>query len=153
MKPRYHVTASLIVSGIVYTLTESPAMSISSFVAGVFIDIDHFIDYLCVFPSRLSVSHFFGTFSENKLKRVYVFFHAWELIPLLVIVSWSMNWDYCLLGVTIGILQHMFLDQMGNQASPLSYFLSWRLLKGFDFKRCFPRKFGGSRFFYGGGRR
>jgi len=151
MKPRYHVAASLLVSGAVWFATKSAPMTASSFLAGIFIDIDHAIDFAYRLPRTMNLRQCYGTFGKDNYKRIFVLLHAWELLPLLAAACWFFDWNPWLLGVLIGMTQHMILDYFGNKASPPSYFLLWRVMNGFDFRRCFPKRFA-SHFFYGAGR-
>ena len=139
MKVRYHLAASLLVSGLLFWVFKSFPMALISFIAGVLIDIDHLPDYLASRNAKLDISHFFRFFEEQLLKKSFVVFHSWELLIILFFICWSGGWNLWLAGLLIGTAQHMILDQIFNPASAYSYFFIWRLKNNFDFRTCFPR--------------
>ena len=131
MKPVVHVAASAAVSALLFGITKSVSLTIVSFFTGFLIDIDHVLDYIREYGLVPDVRKFFRVFYENRFKKVLVIFHGWEWIALLFYVSWLTGWNDVVLGVGIGALHHLILDQMGNNATGAGYFFFYRALHGF----------------------
>lgn len=142
MKPRGHIIASTAVSGMLYWFTGNRELAFSSFVAGIFFDVDHFFDYYMRFRFRkFCISHFLESFKGKNYGKIFVLFHGWEILALLLAASWLSGWNPYLLGVFIGTTHHMAFDQIFNKGSFHSYFLLYRIFNSFDFRKSFPKKF------------
>lgn len=67
-----------------------------------------------------------------NLKRLFLLLHSYELIALfwLVILVFSLGnfWK----AVAIGFTQHIIFDQIMNPINIYGYFLTFRIMKGFD---------------------
>lgn len=141
MKARYHIAASLLVSGLLFWIFKSIPMTLISFISGIFIDIDHLLEYLISRNVKLDINHFFKFFEEQLLKKSFVFLHSWELLIILFFVCWASGWNLWMAGLLIGMAQHMLLDQIFNPTAAYSYFFVWRIKNNFDFRKCFPKAF------------
>lgn len=133
MKLKNHIVSSGIVSSVVYIATNSALSAAVSFLAGVFIDLDHFIDYYLNygFTYKIKMKEFYEVFDEIKLPKIYVFLHSFELLIVFWILIFLIPLGRIYLAVAIGMTQHIFLDQIYNPVFPRAYFLSYRLLNGF----------------------
>lgn len=131
-----HVAVSVVVSFTVYAITKSFIIAISSFLAGVFIDVDHLIDYWFEHPFRFDIVHFFKTCEEYHLKRVILIFHSIELLLFLGFLVYILR-EPLLLGITIGIAQHILFDQLFNRIYPFTYFFVYRFNQGFVNEKVF----------------
>ncbi len=129
-----HAAITSAVCAGLYLAFGSPGMAIACFAAGVFIDLDHFLDYAVNFAPRLGVRHFFGSFENHVLKKVIVFLHAWEWVALAIAIAFATRSGIAA-GIAAGLLLHMALDQAFNRHNPCGYFISFRLANGFDGKR------------------
>ncbi|MBD3420905.1 MAG: hypothetical protein GF398_12365 [Chitinivibrionales bacterium] len=143
MKPSAHVAVSTVVSGSAFLITNSIPLTVTSWLAGIFIDLDHVVDYLREYGFRLSPSHFLETFYHTRYKRVWLLFHGWEVMILLAAISYFTAWDPFTTGILIGCTHHLICDQFTNHASLPTYSLIWRLIKRFRVRETFPRLFGG----------
>ncbi|OGV56098.1 MAG: hypothetical protein A2017_16045 [Lentisphaerae bacterium GWF2_44_16] len=141
MKVRYHITASLLVSGLLFWIFKSIPMTLISFISGVLIDVDHLLEYMISPHMKLDIAHFFKFFEKNLTKKAFLFFHSWELLAVLFVICWSSGWDLWIAGLLIGMAQHMILDQIFNPTSAYSYFFIWRMKNNFDFRICFSKAF------------
>lgn len=139
MNLKSHLTASFIISAVILLIFKSWPLTIASFIAGVFIDLDHWWDFIYHRGFSLSPQKFFAFFREHALVKGFVLLHAWEWLALLCAVSWYSNWNPWLTGVFIGMSHHMIFDQIFNVAKPLSYFITYRIINGFDFLKSFDR--------------
>jgi hypothetical protein len=139
MKLTSHIGASTVISASLMILFRSWELTIYSFLSGIFIDLDHIVDYLLQDRPALDIKEFFAFFHEEKHHKIYIFLHSWELLILLftgVIIS---GWDMAMLGILVGAFQHMLFDEILNRPSGWGYSLIWRWRCGFASKKIFPR--------------
>lgn len=135
MNAKYHFAASTAISGILYALVGTWTITIASFVTGVFIDIDHLIDYMVVHGPRFQLKDFFSFFYDNRYTTVFLILHGWEWLFLMTFATWLSGWNPWFTGALIGWGQHMFFDKIFNTSLFRSYSLLWRWSRGFDKKR------------------
>jgi len=140
MRLEHHVALSAVVSGGVYLVTRSWPMTASSLATGVFIDGDHLFDYIREYGWRWNPRQFFRASYERKYKRVILLLHAWEWLPLLLLLAWWSGWNPWIVGLVIGWAQHLAADQLCNTYKTWAYFITWRWRHRFDHKLCFPFK-------------
>jgi hypothetical protein len=100
--------------------------------SGIFIDIDHVVDYLLEVPRRewtwrsaLKGDHL------PSAKHVYVFLHGYDVAVLLgfisaLIIGTSIAW-----GIVAGAVVHIATDQWDYQGHPLRYVLAFRAILRF----------------------
>jgi hypothetical protein len=132
MTPKYHVAASMTISGILFLIFRSWGLAIASFISGVFIDLDHVIDYIFEHGLHLDTKKFFHFFYGEQYKKLTLILHGWEWPVLLVIASWLTDWNPWIIGLTVGWGQHMLFDRFYNISTFGSYSFLWRLKNGFD---------------------
>src|SRR4030065_336426 len=101
MKVKYHLSASIIISWVLYAMFKSWGLAIASFVSGVFIDLDHIIDYLRSSGISLNVKKFFNYFYKKKFDKVLLIFHGWEWLAVLTIAAKITDWNPWVTGVLI----------------------------------------------------
>lgn len=140
MKLPHHVAASAVVSGALYAAFRSPGLTIASFLSGVFIDLDHLLDYAREHGITLDPAHFFDACHERQFERAVLVLHGWEWLAVLGVAAWLTAWNPWVLGALVGVAQHLALDQLHNRASRWGYSLVWRWKNGFLFERTFPDK-------------
>ncbi len=81
-----HFTLAVVLAGFFYCLTGGwvwPALAVGG---GIFIDMDHFIDYYRYFGGRFSAVDFFGH-KYLASGKCYVILHSWELVLCVWILS------------------------------------------------------------------
>ncbi len=145
MKLKSHFFVSIIFSTLLFVIFKSWKISVSSFLSGVLIDCDHIFDYLWEFRNRFSIKKFFDVYYNGKMLFSMIVFHSWELLALLTICAFSMNWNPWIIGTTIGFTQHIVLDQIFNKPSRCykpsrwAYSFFWRLKNDFNIKKMFPK--------------
>jgi hypothetical protein len=132
MKPKYHVAVSALISGILYMVYKSWALTIASLLSGIFIDLDHAIDYFIKFGPKLDMKKFSDSFYGEKYKKLTLIFHGWEWLILLFLASWFTDWNHWIMGILIGFGQHMIIDKLYNISTLGSYSLIWRWINRFD---------------------
>jgi len=103
-----------------------PALCI---LGSIFIDLDHFIDYFIYYGFKLDLKKFF-THKYVTSGKVYIVFHSWELILILLMFSFKISW---LVPFAAGMTVHLLIDQfISHTGKPLFYFLTYRALYDFN---------------------
>ena len=144
MRPLYHIIASFLLAGLIFYCSRAPFPSLVALLAGVFIDLDHLIDFWSLKPKRpFSIRDFLASEQWDSQNRyIFIFLHAWEWIFLLFFFSWFYQWPLWLFSLTLSLALHLFLDALDLlfdplkesprcQGHPLTYFFVFRCVKGF----------------------
>lgn len=134
-----HFVLALILAGFFHWLTGRWEWSFLVIIGGVFIDIDHFIDYFLYYGLRFDLKSFFahGYLASGKC---YMVFHSLEIVVLMWAFSGRFLW---ITPVTAGMTVHLLTDYFFSYRShPLSLFLLYRWRHGFRLDKVFPDKFG-----------
>lgn len=137
MRLHHHTAFSVILSGILYLMFKSWAMSLSCLISGIFIDIDHFIDVIREHGWHVRVRSFFRLCHENQFDQILLLFHGWEWLALLGVSTWLTNWNPWMTGAFIGLGAHLILDAFHNSTNFLSYSIIWRWRRDFHFDTVF----------------
>lgn len=135
MGPLIHLIVSLILAGGIFYFTNSVPAAIWSFVAGFWIDIDHFFDFW-LYKKKITFDIEFFHPYHKKFGRVYLIFHSWELL-LLLMVWFYFNQSVVGLGIILGMTIHMMMDFFYNPVRPLGFFLMFRIANSFKSKLIF----------------
>ncbi len=141
MRPLYHVIASLVLAFLVYILMRQIEVALFAFLVGVFVDLDHLIDFWVLEPSQpLSIKAFLDSerYGEQR-KWIFLFFHGWEWVALLFVLAYYYNWNIYLLVAGVALALHFFMDIKNlsrgpEKGHPFTYFFFFRLIKGFKKK-------------------
>jgi len=139
MTPQYHAIASITISGILFLVFRSWGLAIASLISGIFIDLDHVLDYILEHGFHIDMKKFFHFFYGEKYKRLTLIFHGWEWLLILVAASWATGWYSWVTGLMIGWMHHMFLDKIFNISTFGSYSFLWRLKNRFDTNKILLR--------------
>lgn len=139
MKLKYHTAISIILSGILYAIFKSWGLAIASFISGIFIDLDHIIDYLHEYGLPLNVREFSRVCYEKQFRQVFLILHGWEWLVLWGVAAGMTDWNPWVTGILIGYWQHLVFDQLGNKSSMWGYSLLLRWKNGFDLEAAFPK--------------
>ena len=146
MDPVNHVIVSATVGGIFWFFTKNLAGAILVFMPGVFVDIDHIIEYFLHYGfKKFSLGNIYRTCLRThrgddgqRFHKLYLVFHSWEIVIFLGLVTAASRNIY-ILAFTLGCFTHMLMDSIGNRFYPSSYFFTQRVLKGFDTDKLFKR--------------
>jgi len=102
--------------------------------SGFFIDIDHLIDYeICKKFRGFNISEFFSGKYFDYSGKVYVLFHAFEYVLILLILGIILKdfqWLYFSLGLSL--LFHLLFDTFYNRPKWPTYFISYRIYHHFN---------------------
>ncbi len=142
MKIEHHVTLSIIISGILYAFFRSWGLSIASLITGVFIDIDHIIDYVMERGINFRRKDILTFFYKENHRRITLIFHGWEWLFFLVATAISTNFNPWTTGILIGYGHHIVSDYYYSKASVSAYSLIWRWKNNFNSEIIFPRNRG-----------
>lgn len=136
MKPVTHAVISLGVSALLLTWTKSWAAAFACFLSGIFIDIDHHLDYCLMrgkFPFLYRELQDYCLTARNG--KLYIIFHSYELLLIFWIILTYYRLDGIWIGIAIGMSVHLVCDQWSNPLKPLAYFITYRIKHGFEGKR------------------
>ena len=124
MGPIGHTIVSSAMAGSTWAITGSTAAAGVALGVGVLMDLDHLYDY-------------YQRYGKGKNDRIYVFFHAWEY-PLAMSLISLVFYRPLLLAATRGHLAHVTTDHVWNRLSPFAYWITFRVIKGFDSRQIAP---------------
>ena len=106
---------------------------------GFFIDLDHVLEYFLVFGLRFNLFSFLEGQQFLKSEQIFILFHAWEYLPLLLILAWLVRRKRALmvfvLALAFGLLVHLISDCLINNYPPRNYSLLYRWQVGFQAER------------------
>ncbi|MBI2439723.1 MAG: hypothetical protein HYV45_03955 [Candidatus Moranbacteria bacterium] len=122
-----------------------PISFLAAFFGGVLIDVDHFIDYFIAFGRNFRLTHFLKGYQFFKNDKIYVLFHGWEYVILLIIVIVSIEVSgesrALMWGVTIGAFFHLVTDCYINPGMSFkAYSFFYRYWKKFEIKELVTRE-------------
>lgn len=120
------------------------ACGAASFLAGVFIDIDHVFDFVWNYGPRFNVRKFYDYCMDCRYERLSLIFHSYELIVGLWIAIFALSLGDIWKAVAIGLTQHLILDNvrniyLGKMTWP-AYFFSYRLFHKFKVEKIVKKK-------------
>lgn len=133
-----HCFIAMVLGAAVYLISGNLFYTVLVFIGGVFIDIDHFIDYFLYFKKLFNLKEFFGC-RHLKSGRVYLILHSWEIIFIILIISSIIN-NAPLLIIALSMSAHVITDTFWRK-NKLFYFLSYRIAKKFNAKVLLPEFF------------
>ncbi len=139
MSPAKHIIVSLPLGAAVGFFTESFLAGLLCFLSGVFIDLDHLIEYTIHYGWRirnfkevyLTCGKMANREEEGGVKKLYLILHAGE-IAILLWIGFLFSRNIYLLSIALGYSTHITMDAMANVVKPWAYFLTWRMKNGFN---------------------
>ena len=145
MLVKHHVMVSLSGSAIIYLLTHSLLKAGIFSLVGIFIDLDHFFDYVCNFGWKIiGLREFKRIFYACELKRIYVLLHSYEGWVGTGILLWYLKpaWGgVAFLSLSLHFLMdHIYFFTHFREIEPWFYFLTYRLSRGFETERLKKRR-------------
>ena len=93
-----------------YGMTGSWLGVIGIFISGIFIDIDHFLDYWYDRGMNLNIAKFFEYANTGASSRFFIISHSYELLPLLFMGTRLLSLHYLFVGLIAGMVIHLILD-------------------------------------------
>ncbi|MFA7087771.1 MAG: hypothetical protein WC146_00285 [Patescibacteria group bacterium] len=115
---------------------KKPLLGVIAGIAGGFlIDLDHVLEYFLVFGPQFSFWMFFHGRQFLNSDQTRIFFHAWELAPLFLLVAFIFRRNkkvfIFLLAFVFAGLVHLISDCFINDYPPRNYSLIYRAQRGF----------------------
>ncbi|MBN2054903.1 hypothetical protein JW905_08270 [bacterium] len=135
-----HMVTSGIAAAGVYFVSGRPDLGVAVFFAGVLLDLDHIPDYFIERGFRLAPGDFFKTCAAAGFKRLFIFLHSWELIPLLLIAGFLLGTLPLFAALAFGVLVHVLADQAANPVKPGAYSFINRARHGFHIEAFLDRR-------------
>lgn len=127
MKTIVHAVTSLLISIIMYFANLPIESCVFCFLVGVFVDVDHFLDFLLWEEDKdlkkfwiLGHNYFIEVHSTDYL------FHSIDLFSLLII-PFILYWPALGFGMIVGFAGHLILDQIGFHYDSFHFFLLYRI--------------------------
>lgn len=132
-----HVLSTIILSVLIYLTTGNLFYIVILVLAGIFIDLDHCIDYFLFFKARFNLKDFFNC-SYLKSGKVYIFLHSWEINFIIFIIALVVD-SYGLFLLFAGLSLHLAIDNLQRE-NFLCYFITYRILKRFNLYVIMPER-------------
>lgn len=134
-----HVIFSVLVGFAVWKIWKKPLWSFASAIAsGVFVDLDHLIDYFIAFGMDFRMDYFLRSYQFLKTDKIYVILHGWEYVIILfaaLLFLKSQKAKTAVAALALGLFFHLGVDTLLNQVPARSYFLLYRVKHKFDIEK------------------
>lgn len=114
MTTKNHAIASTALAAGIYAATSSVETASSALFIGIFLDIDHIIDFFLFSGERFSIDGFTSWYYDGRWKRLILIFHSYELYMIYGLFVY-MHPNPVLLGILCGMALHLVLDQIANR--------------------------------------
>lgn len=128
-----HFISALLGAVVFYSFTHNFSQSIILIIVALAIDVDHLIDYF-IYLRRSNKTFSFSYFLAGKYfhaqNRIYVFFHAWEWVVILLLYSLA-GWGSIYGAIAAGLAIHYVVDTATNNVTVDTYLLSVRVIEKF----------------------
>ena len=102
-----------------WAATKSPYSMLAATATGVAVDVDHLLEY-------------YLWFVKGDNSRVFYLLHSYELLVPCILAGVLSGGNPVVIGVSAAFLGHLLTDQIANPMHPLAYFLTFRVINGFD---------------------
>ena len=136
MTPGGHAATTIAASAATAFLSGSLPLATAVALGGIFIDVDHAVDYVLFNRQRFSARALLRYYLECRPERVVLALHSWELFALLAAIAWWTGWPL-LWGYLGGAAMHLLLDIAFNgELLPTNivafYSFAYRAAHGFN---------------------
>lgn len=118
-----------------YAVHPEPGPAAVAFLAGTLVDADHFFDLWKYRKHRRPGEKVLEVIEAHTWVNTFILLHALEYIPLLATMIFVGPQPWIWGGILLGYGLHLAMDMLGNRGYPLTYFLSYRIYRGFDARR------------------
>jgi len=140
MRPTYHVMISGGVTLVFALWVKSTGALVACFLSGIFIDLDHHLDYyLAQKELPLNFKKLVDFCRDDQQSKLHLFLHSYELLFLLWFSIYYFSLETVWLGIAVGFTMHIICDEIANPMRPLSYFLTYRIKHNFSRKMLFKK--------------
>lgn len=129
----FHFLISSLVAIFAYYRYRNFRAVLLAYLVGMFADIDHLFDYFIYEGiSLLKIQQFLNAEYFCSSGHLYLFFHAWEWLILLLFLSRYRIFRPWVYVVFLALAGHLLLDQISNNMAANGYFILIRALNGFN---------------------
>lgn len=132
-----HFLSTFVLAALIYLKTGNPSYAGILVLAGIFIDLDHCIDYFLFFKTNFNLRDFLNC-SYLKSGRVYIFLHSWEINFIIFIIALSID-SYSLFLLFVGFSSHLVIDNL-QRKNVFCYLIIYRFLKKFNLSVIMPER-------------
>ena len=142
MRPIYHVMVSGGVSAIFAIWVQSFWAISVCFLSGIFIDLDHHLDYV-LFRKKIPFRYrdLIDFLENDHASKLYLILHSHELLLLFWISIFYFSLDPIWFGMALGFTTHIICDEIVNPLRPLAYFLTYRVKHKFSRTMLFKENY------------
>lgn len=119
----------------IYLKSNNLAFAAIFIVGGIFIDLDHFIDYFLFFKIKFDMKKFLNS-AYLYSGKVYLPLHSWELTMVIFFLGYILQ-SKALLILASSLSIHLLIDTMQREKL-LFYFITYRFIKKFNVKTLLP---------------
>lgn len=134
-----HVFFALLAGFIAFRIWRKPVVSFAGgILGGVFIDLDHLIDYFLAFGFNFKLDYFINGYQFLKSDKVYVLFHGWEYVIILMVIAValrSLKLKSLVFALAFGAFFHLSADVIINNASVKFYSIIFRAKNRFEIEK------------------
>lgn len=136
-----HIVFAFVAGYIVWRFWGKPLFSFgAAFGGSVLLDFDHFIDYVIAFGFRFDILTFIHGDQFTKNDKIYVLFHGWEYVILLLVAVWliksNLKVKVASVALALGIFLHLVVDVNVNGGMTIkSYSILYRLENRFEMQK------------------
>ncbi len=131
-----HIFFSLLAGGIVWRIWKKPFLAFTfGIIGGFLVDLDHFIDYYLAFGWNWNWEYFKNGYQFLKSGKIYVLFHGWEYVIILVLLTLLLRNKYAktiFLSLALGLFFHLCADVVIDETPIKSYSIVYRIKHNFD---------------------
>ena len=135
-----HFIITCFLTALVYISTRSISYAAAVILGGIFIDLDHLIDYFLYFGSIFKLEKFVDG-DALASGHVYLFLHSWELAFIILLAGLIIP-SGILLALFLGMSAHLTVDSIQRENPYTTYFLIYRISKGFKVDAIMPQHHG-----------
>jgi len=111
---------------------------LSGIIGGFLIDLDHVLEYLIVFRGHFNFQYFFEGRQFLLSEKLHLYFHAWELIPVFLLIAYFYRNNKLIKIIAIAIAfsgaVHLTSDVAINRVPLKFYSFIYRASNGFEMK-------------------
>lgn len=136
-----HVITALFAGYIIWRFWQKPLLSFgAAFFGSVLLDLDHLIDYYIAFGLHFDMLSFIHGEQFAKNDKIYVLFHGWEYVILLITVAWlirsNIKLKVAVLALALGTFFHLLIDVNVNDGMTIrGYSVMYRSTNDYEMKK------------------
>lgn len=132
-----HLLSTLLFAALIYRINNSLLYAGIVVLGGVFIDLDHLLDYFFFFKNEFVLSKFLkGLYLKSG--KIYLLLHSWELNFIILMLALSFK-SSGLFIFFLSLSVHLAIDNV-QRKNPCAYFLIYRFFKNFDVNIILPEE-------------